>query len=154
MSVQGITLNTQIAYVLATVKRETGNTFKPVKEGDWIGHSSSDEFRKNNFRYYPYYGRGYVQITWDYNYKKYSEKLDIDLLNEPDLALEPNNALFILVDGFKFGVFSGKKITDYVNEKKTDFYNARRCINGLDHAEEIKSFAEEFLIDLDNGSLS
>ncbi|CNK73378.1 Phage-related lysozyme (muraminidase) [Yersinia mollaretii] len=152
--IQGITLNTQIAYVLATVKRETGNTFKPVKEGDWIGHSSSDEFRKNNFRYYPYYGRGYVQITWDYNYKKYSEKLGIDLLNEPDLALEPNNALFILVDGFKFGVFSGKKITDYVNEKKTDFYNARRCINGLDHAEEIKSFAEEFLIDLDNGSLS
>ncbi|WP_050536713.1 hypothetical protein [Yersinia mollaretii] len=70
------------------------------------------------------------------------------------MALEPNNALFILVDGFKFGVFSGKKITDYVNEKKTDFYNARRCINGLDHAEEIKSFAEEFLIDLDNGSLS
>ncbi len=152
--IQGMTLNTQIAYVLATVKRETGNTFKPVKEGDWIGHSSSDEFRKKNFRYYPYYGRGYVQITWDYNYKKYSEKLGIDLLNEPNLALEPNNALFILVDGFKFGVFSGKKITDYVNEKKTDFYNARRCINGLDHAEEIKGFAEEFLIDLNNGSLS
>ncbi|MCE0828748.1 hypothetical protein LVQ78_22340 [Buttiauxella sp. A2-C2_NF] len=152
--IQGITLNTQIAYVLATVKRETGDTFKPVREGDWIGHSVSDEYRRNNFRYYPYYGRGYVQITWDYNYRRYSEKLGVDLFNYPDLTLEPSNSLFILVDGFKFGVFTGKKISDYINESETDFYNARRCINGLDHAAEIKGFAESFLIDLNNGALS
>lgn len=105
-------------------------------------------------RYYPYYGRGYVQITWDYNYQAYSDKLGLDLINNPDLALEPNNSLFILVDGFKNGVFTGKSIFDYINDVKTDFYNARRCINGLDHAEEIKLSAEHFLEQLNTGKIS
>ncbi|EKQ4521956.1 hypothetical protein P5L48_001045 [Escherichia coli] len=151
---QGITLNTQIAYVLATVKRETGDTFQPVREGNWTGHIVNDVYRKKHYRYYPYYGRGYVQITWDYNYQTYSDKLGVDLINNPDLALEPNNSLFILVDGFKNGVFTGKTIYDYINNVKTDFYNARRCINGLDHAEEIKHSAEGFLERLNAGEIS
>jgi len=150
---QGFSLNSQIAYILATVKRETGDTFQPVREGDWVGHTSTDEYRKKHYRYYPYYGRGYVQITWDYNYKAYSEKLGVDLVSEPDRALEPNNSLFILIDGFKNGVFTGKKLTDYVSENRADFLNARRCINGLDHAEQIKGFAEDFLSKLDAGEL-
>jgi hypothetical protein len=148
---QGFSLNTQIAYILATVKRETGDTFKPVREGDWIGHTSTDDYRKTHYRYYPYYGRGYVQITWDYNYQAYSDKLGLDLVADPDKALDPKNALFILIDGFKNGVFTGKKLTDYVNSASTDFYHARRCINGLDHAEQIKGFAVEFLSSLDAG---
>lgn len=151
---QGFNLNSQIAYILATVKRETGDTFKPVREGDWVGHTSTDEYRKEHYRYYPYYGRGYVQITWDYNYKAYSDKLGIDLVSDPDLALEPNNSLFILIDGFKHGVFTGKKLTDYVNEGISDFFHARRCINGLDHADQIKGFAEDFLRKLDSGELN
>ncbi|EKS6646108.1 hypothetical protein QCD58_005061 [Enterobacter hormaechei] len=150
---QGFSLNSQIAYILATVKRETGDTFQPVREGDWGGHTSTDEYRKKHYRYYPYYGRGYVQITWDYNYKAYSEKLGVDLVSEPDRALEPNNSLFILIDGFKNGVFTGKKLTDYVSKDRVDFLNARRCINGLDHAEQIKGFAEDFLSKLDAGEL-
>lgn len=148
---QGFTLNTQIAYILATVKRETGDTFKPVREGDWIGHTSTDEYRRTHYRYYPYYGRGFVQITWDYNYRAYSEKLGIDLVADPDKALDPDNALFILIDGIKSGVFTGKKLTDYVSSTNTDFFHARRCINGLDHAEQIKSFAVDFLSKLDAG---
>lgn len=151
---QGIKLNTQIAYVLATVKRETGDTFQPVREGNWTGHTVTDEYRRKNFRYYPYYGRGYVQITWDYNYKAYSQKLGIDMVNNPDLALEPEISLFILVDGFKYGVFTGKNIFKYINNTKTDFLNARRCINGLDRAEQIKGFAEVFLTQLNGGEFS
>ncbi|XTZ36911.1 hypothetical protein ACQYRI_13010 [Salmonella enterica] len=150
---QGFSINSQIAYILATVKRETGDTFQPVREGDWVGHTSTDEYRKKHYRYYPYYGRGYVQITWDYNYKAYSKKLGVDLISEPDRALEPNNSLFILIDGFKNGVFTGKKLTDYVSKDRVDFLNARRCINGLDHAEQIKGFAEDFLSKLDAGEL-
>ncbi|MDK1229592.1 hypothetical protein [Cronobacter turicensis] len=151
---QGLVLNTQIAYVLATVKRETGDTFQPVKEGDWQGHIVTDVYRREHYRYYPYYGRGYVQITWEHNYKTYSDKLNTDMVADPELALEPNNALFILVDGFKNGVFTGHSISDYVNEATTDFFNARRCINGLDHAAQIKGFAEEYLSQLNNGELS
>lgn len=150
---QGLNFHSQIAYILATVKRETGDTFQPVREGDWLGHTSTDEYRRKHYRYYPYYGRGYVQITWDYNYKAYSEKLGVDLFSEPDKALEPNNALFILIDGFKNGVFTGKKLSDYVNDIESDFFNARKCINGLDHAAQIKEFANEFLAKLDSGEL-
>lgn len=148
---QGFFLNTQVAYILATVKRETGDTFRPVREGDWVGHTSTDDYRRTHYRYYPYYGRGFVQITWDYNYRAYSEKLGIDLVADPDKTLDPHIALFILVDGFRNGVFTGKKLTDYVSTTSTDFYHARRCINGLDHAEQIKGFADDFLGKLDSG---
>ncbi|MEX6375655.1 hypothetical protein AB6F43_03390, partial [Providencia vermicola] len=50
---QGISLNTQIAYILATVKRETGDAFQPVREGNYGGRTVSDEYRKKKFRYYP-----------------------------------------------------------------------------------------------------
>lgn len=138
---QGIGLKTQIAYVLATTEWETAQTFKPVREAFW----KSEEWRKNNFRYYPYYGRGYVQLTWKNNYAKYSDILGIDLVNNPDLAMRENVALFIIVHGFKTGTFTGRKITEYINESKTDFINARRCINGTDKANTIANLAKKYL---------
>ncbi|MGR9074141.1 MAG: peptidoglycan-binding protein, partial [Gammaproteobacteria bacterium] len=65
---QGIGLKTQVSYVLATTQWETAQTFRPVKEAYWL----SEDWRKNNLRYFPYYGRGYVQLTWEKNYEKYS----------------------------------------------------------------------------------
>lgn len=139
---QGIGLPDQIAYVLATVEWETGHTFAPVREAFW----KDEEWRRANLtRYYPYYGRGYVQLTWKANYSKYAGILNIDLVNNPDLALEPETALSILVHGFKTGAFTGKKLTEYINDQGTDFINARRCINGLNKAEEIAALAENFL---------
>lgn len=138
---QDIALNTQIAYVLATVKWETAQTFKPVREAFWLGEA----WRKKHLRYYPYYGRGYVQITWKNNYEKYSRLLGVDLVNNPDLAMEPKIALFILVHGFKTGAFTGRKISDYINRGQTDFVNARRCINARDRADDIARIAEKFL---------
>jgi len=128
----------QIAYVLATTEWETAKTFKPVKEAYWL----SEEWRRRHLRYFPYYGRGYVQITWRSNYQKYGEILGFDLVGNPDKALDPNVALFILVHGFKTGTFTGRKITDYINGDKADFYQARRCINGLDKAAEIAELAK------------
>jgi len=138
---QGIGLSTQIAYVLATTQWETAQTFEPVKEAYWL----SEDWRRNNLRYYPYYGRGYVQLTWDNNYEAYSRILGIDLVNNRDLALEPYVALFVLVHGFKTGTFTGHKITDYINSSKTDFISARFCINGTDKAHEIADLAQKYL---------
>lgn len=134
----------QIAYVLATTQWETAGTFKPVREG----LSRSDDWRRLNLRYYPYYGRGYVQITWNYNYEKFGKRLGIDLLGQPDLALLHEYALPILVDGFEYGLFTGRKISDYINAGKTDFVGARRCINGTDRASEIAALAQKFLAQL------
>ncbi len=138
---QEINLKTQIAYVLATVEWETARTFKPVREAFWL----SEEWRKENLRYFPFYGRGFVQITWEKNYKKYSDILEVDLVGMPDLAMNEIVALFILVHGFKTGAFTGRKIADYVNKLETNFVDARRCINGIDHAEDIAKLAEKYL---------
>lgn len=141
---QGIGLNTQITYVLATTQWETNQTFEPVREAYWL----SENWRKNNLRYYPFYGRGFVQLTWKNNYEKYSRILGVDMASDPDIAMRPNVALFVLVHGFKTGTFTGRKITDYIDETKTDFVRARRCINGTDKAHEIASIAKKFLADL------
>jgi hypothetical protein len=54
-------------------------------------------------------------------------------------------ALFIMVHGFKTGAFTDRKISDYINENSTDFFNARKCINILDHAKDIITLAQRFL---------
>lgn len=137
-------LKSQIAYVLATVEHETAGTFKPVKEAYWL----DENWRKNNLRYYPYYGRGFVQLTWRENYQKYSKILGVDLVKNPDILLEPNVSLFILVHGFRHGTFTGAKIADYLNYSRKDYVNARRCINGTDKAREIANIAKKWEIKL------
>ncbi|MGI8669140.1 MAG: glycoside hydrolase family 19 protein [Aridibacter sp.] len=141
---QGIGIKTQIAYVLATTEWETAKTFKPVREAFWL----SEDWRRENLIYYPFYGRGYVQLTWEKNYGKYAEILKVDLVKNPDLVLDGNIALFILVHGFKTGTFTGRKITDYINEFRTDFVEARRCINGTDRANDIANLAQKHLKNL------
>jgi hypothetical protein len=139
--VQGIGLDTQVAYVLATTEWETAQTFKPVREAFWL----SEDWRRNNLRYYPFYGRGYVQLTWKNNYEKYSRILGVDMVSEPDIAMRPNVALFILVHGFKTGIFTGRKIADYIDQGRTDFVGARRCINDRDKAHRIAELAGQYL---------
>jgi len=132
----------QIQYVLATVQHETNDTFKPVKEAYWL----SEGWRRRNLRYYPYYGRGFVQITWESNYEKFSKLLGVDLVKDPDLALEMDNAIFILVYGMKHGILTGKKLDDYFGDKGSNFVNARKIINGKDKAKHIALLAQAIKI--------
>lgn len=44
---------------------------------------------------YKYRGRGIIQLTGKNNYNYYGKKLNIDLVNNPDLAKEPNTAIEI-----------------------------------------------------------
>jgi len=144
---KGLGLKAQIAYVLATVDHETAHTFKPVKEAYWLPDPDA-YLKKHHPDYYPYYGRGYVQLTWKNNYSKYGELVGQDLVANPDLALDPQVALFVLVHGFKNGAFTGHKLADHVNASKTDFLNARRCINGVDKQHEIADIATKYLAQL------
>jgi predicted chitinase len=138
---QGLTLNTQIAYVLATVEHETAGTFKPVREAFWL----TEDWRRRNLPYYPYYGRGYVQLTHRFNYQTYSNLLRFDLVRNPDLVMEPKIALFILIDGMAKGRFTGKRLGQYVNANRTDFVNSRRVVNGTDRAHHIANLAQNWL---------
>jgi len=93
---------------------------------------------------YLYYGRGYVQLTWYFNYENASKKIGVDFLNNPDLVMNKNHAVKIMVQGMKDGWFTGKKLSDYINQSKKDYLNARRIINGTDKDKLISGYAETF----------
>lgn len=78
-----------------------------------------------------YIGRGFIQITHDYNYKNYEQKCNIvGLLANPELALEFENAWKIACEYFK-----ARKTFDLA--KKGDLVGARKTVNGgtngIDH---------------------
>lgn len=60
-----------------------------------------------------YFGRGYVQLTWKANYALAGGKLGLDLVANPDLALDPGAAARILFLGMAEGWFTGKRLADY-----------------------------------------
>lgn len=130
-------LRNQLAYVLATTYHETAHTMKPVRE------YGSEKYLKSK-KYYPYVGRGYVQITWETNYKKASTKLGVDFIKNPNLLMEPKYAAPILLDGMIEGWFTGKKLSDYITLQTSDFVNARRIINGVDKKDLIAGYAKEY----------
>jgi hypothetical protein len=140
---QGIQYDAQIAYILATVQHETADSFQPVRESYYLGEPAAENDRRTLF-YYPYYGRGYVQLTHDYNYRPYSTLLGIDLVSDPDLVMRPDISLFILVDGMKRGVFTGLKLDDFISGSNLDFLHARKIINGMDQADLIQSYASNW----------
>jgi len=90
-----------------------------------------------------YRGRGFVQITGKDNYSKFSGILGIDLVGNPDRAMETKIAASIAVRGMRDGIFTGKRLSDYFGSG-TDWVNARRIINGTDRAQEIGRYALAF----------
>ena len=137
-------LRNELAYVLATAYWETARTMRPVKEAYWL----NEVWRKNNLRYYPWYGRGYVQLTWETNYKKAAQKLGIPFDKNPDLALDAVHAAKVIIRGMKEGWFTGKKLSDYITLQKSDYVNARRIVNAMDKAAEIAHLARQYEKDL------
>lgn len=133
-------LRNQLAYVLATAYWETAKTMKPVKEAFWL----SEDWRKKNLRYYPWYGRGFVQLTWEENYIKAGKKLGLDLTTNPDKVMEPYISAQILIVGMIEGWFTGKKLSDYITLQKSDFKGARKIINGTDKDDEIAKIAKQY----------
>ena len=116
-----------LAYILATALHETAFTMKPITEYGTMVYLQGK-------KYWPYIGRGYVQLTWAYNYEKYGIK------NSPEKALEPDRAAYIIVDGMEKGIFTGKKLSDYFNSTASDAINARRIVNGTDKAQAIAGY--------------
>ena len=61
--------------------------------------------------------------------------------DDPDQALRPEVAYGIMSVGMRKGMFTGKKLGDYINAEGCDYRNARRIINGTDQWERIHGFA-------------
>jgi putative chitinase len=131
-----------LAYALATTFHETAFTMQPIEEvGHGRGHSYGDADPETGKRYY---GRGFVQLTWKKNYAKMGDKLHVDLVNRPELALDREVATEVLFTGMIDGDFTGKKLGGYFSSGKDDWVNARKIINGLDHAGAIAQYGHKF----------
>lgn len=139
----------KLAYVLATGLHETAATMQPITEYGGRSYFSRYDGRKDLGNDHPgdgymFRGRGLVQVTGRANYAKWAHRTGLPLTTDPDLALRPDIAGRIAIEGMMLGSFTGKKLADYI-AADVDFYNARRIINGTDRAEKIAGFAEEFL---------
>lgn len=135
-----------LAYMLATDKHETNATMQAVREAYWL----SEEWRKAHLRYWPYYGRGLVQLTWEANYRKMGQFLELPLVDNPDLALDLGAAVQIMFEGMlkaetAVGDFTGHSLEMYFNDGKDDPVGARKIINGTDKARLIASYHYDFL---------
>ena len=146
-----------LAYMLATAYHETAFTMQPIKE------YGSNEYLRLNYDVtgrnptrarqmgntlpgdgIKYAGRGFVQLTWKNNYRRAGQQLGVDLVGNPNRALELPIATKIMIEGMVNGWFTGRKLADYFNDGRADWTNARRIINGTDRAERLGSIARNF----------
>lgn len=140
------------AYGLATAWHETGGTMQPVREAHWL----SEAWRKKNLRYYPHYGRGYVQITWLKNYQWLDEAAAAAGLTKPgeilanlDLAMRPDIAALALRMGLEEGRYDskGKDIAFRLprgSATRDQYVAARYLVNIQDKAGQIADYALKF----------
>lgn len=158
-----------IAYALATITAETAWTFEPIQEygsfsyferryghqtrvGRGLGNDAPGEGAK-------FSGKGYVQLTGESNYEKLENTLrkeypqlvqdyqrktgrTFDLTDYPEQAKDPLLAFAIMTIGMFEGIYTGKAFRHYFTDTKTDYRNARKIINGLDHADMIAGYAQ------------
>lgn len=134
------------AYGLATAYWETNKTMQPVREAYW----KDERWRKRNLRYFPHYGRGYVQLTWARNYELADRELGLGgkLVSDLDLALDPEIAARILVRGMAEGWFTSRKLGHTLPTAGPatleQFKASRPIINGRDKDDEIAAIAMQF----------
>ena len=74
-------------------------------------------------------GRGLSQITGKGMYARIGGLIGVDLVANPDLALRPDIAVKILFTGMLRGIFTGKKLADFISGTKANYTVARAIIN-------------------------
>ena len=157
-----------VAYSLATAWHETATRMQPIKEfgGDEWAHKMYDI---NGSRPkvakvlgnteagdgVKYAGRGLPMLTGRWNYNFQGQKHGIDLVGQPDLMLNPDVAVKVMIEGMMDGDFSKLKQAGRAVPASFDAFTgddgtfnalaARRIINGSDKQYLIKGHHDGFL---------
>lgn len=155
-----------LAYALATCLHETARTMQPIKERggtayltrnyDVTGRNPARARKYGNTK--PgdgvrYAGAGDVQLTWKDNFARATAMVrnlspdfaGLDLVANPEKALDPKISALILFEGCITGLFTGRKLGDYIEPgQPPDYKGARWVVNGQDDAALIASYAVAF----------
>jgi putative chitinase len=134
----------QAAYGLATSYWETSATMHPIRE-----YGSEAYLKKKP--YYPFVGMGLIQTTWRENWIKAAKFLGLPedhFIKNPQDLLRWAYALPLLFLGMETGLYTGKKLTDYIDnidesdaEDLKEYVAARHVVNGTDKATQIGQLA-------------
>lgn len=140
-----------VSYKIATAYWETGASMRPVEEGYYLGSESRVKAFQRKLRYYPFFGRGLVQTTWETNYRKLAVLLGLPetfFVKNPEKLLTWEYALPALFKALDVGLYTGKSVDDYIDnidesddEDYREYLNARRTVNGTDKAATIAKIA-------------
>lgn len=151
----GITDPRQIAYILATAQHESflGRT---MTEPESYARAQNYDSNACNFvdgnrvpgNGVKYRGRGFVHLTHKCNYEKWQNRLNtefkdkfggqLDLVNNPALAANPEISAVISVYGMRDGSFKSAthrsihRLETYFNSEREDYIRARDIINNPD----------------------
>jgi putative chitinase len=147
-----------VANSLSQIHRETGGRMSPVREtfasSDGLAIQRLDAaWRRGQLKWVktPYwsegwFGRGHIQITHKTNYRKLGQRLGVDLVGNPSLALDPAISAKIAIVGMVEGLFTGRKLSDFFNDDTDNAAGARRIVNGPDGTDAlIAAMHREFL---------
>lgn len=155
------------ANVLAQVYHETGRHMLGIKETVYPSHKNKnpsdatvikrldrawEKGQLGNVKK-PYwrdgwFGRGPIQITHEANYRKIGGAIGVDLVSCPGEALDPVVGADIAVVGMRDGLFRGRKLADYFNDRKNDPSGARNIVNGdvRKNGPRIRDYHDAFLV--------
>lgn len=145
-----------LAYCLATAFHETARHMTPVRET--LAASDAEAVRRlsrhrltRKKTYWRavngkhYFGRGHIQLTWERNYRRFSKLLGIDLVEDPDKALEDDISAQIMFQGCINGYYTGRHLGQYLPSKNPlNWRKARAVVNGSDKASQIAAYGLEF----------
>jgi len=123
--------------VAATVAVETGRSFKPIKEKMANPHLQPELYARQ-MQYFPWIGRGFVQITWESNYRLFGSLIGVDLVSNREAACEPETAAKVLA-----AFFHRNGIDKAANAK--DWSAVRGLVNAghkVDHPERLRGWNE------------
>ena len=116
----------ELAAFMAQMAHESGNfRYRREISGGRSDYDGGGPYTLPNGKVVPaiYHGRGYIQLTHRYNYKEYGDKLGVDLVNNPELAMQGDIAAKIAV------LYWNKNVRPTVNGDWDNVFLHSKAIN-------------------------
>lgn len=120
-----------------TLKEMGGIAYFEKAYGKKVGIPPKDKTKRKNLKYW-YIGRGLIQTTWDFNYKKVQDATGIECVSQPWLLEETEYAVKSAVIFWK-----NNKLNDFADAN--DIRGATKKINGgYNHLKERTEYIKRF----------